>query len=383
MIPEVERVARVVREARTRAAMALEDLATVAVVDVPALTAFEGGELSLSTAKLDRIATALGLDALALLDGRLVRRPNATAFFRHSRVPDFHDQDTAALVAALEAGRALVEVGKILPGPASLRGQFEPRAVGPVPYEDGYLAARRVRVAAGNAAEPITDLRRILEERFDVAVCGSRLVTHQVLAVTVKDVAGAAAVLVNTAQLVSPLAARVTLAHELGHALLDHAAGEIGYVVDIDLLNERRAVDEGEQRARAFAAEMLMPMLGLRKEFGDPLQIDTLARATELVEAARSCFVTPIELAVNHLMNHGYLLRDDDFRLELIGTLRAQQKPAESQPSASPADDLVELGQSRALLERVRKAHELMLITDGRARELLGLGVTDSLPWES
>ncbi len=383
MLSKVERIVQIVREVRAEVGMDLEDLAAAARVDASVLTAFETGENSLSTAKLDRIASALGLDALALLEGQVLRRPNATAFFRHARVRDFHDQDTDALVAALEAGRALLEVNKILARPSSLRGQFKPRDVGPVPYEDGYLAARQVRVALKNTGAPLEDLRQILEDGFDVAVCSSRLVTHQLLGATVKDGAGAVGVVISAAHLLSSLAARVTLAHELGHVLLDHAQEDISYVVDIDLLNERRGVDEREQRARAFAAEILMPLLGLRKQFGDPLQIDTSGRALQLVEAARSHFGTPIELAVNHLMNHGYVHRDDEFRRELIETERCRPKTSEMQPSDDPAHGLVEPGLSRALLERVRKAHELMMITDGRARELLGLTVADSLPWES
>ena len=364
--------------------MSVAQLAAAATVDAGALAAFESGHGSLSTAKLDRLATVLGLDAMALLDGRAVQRPNATAFFRHAGVRDFHDEDTAALVAALEAGRALLEVTAVLPGAAeSLRHQFGPCVVGPVPYEDGYAAARRVRLAARDTVGPILNLRGFLEEAFDVAVCGAALKSHQLLAVTVKDVVGAASVLVNTAVPISPASLRVTLAHELGHALLDPPRSDVECVVDIDLDNEHRPVDESEQRARAFAAELLMPLLGLRKEFGDARQVDVESSALQLVEAARDLFMTPNELAVNHLMNHGYVLRDDDFRREIVATLRSHPKMLELQAKTSTAEELVELGQSRALLDRVRKAHELMLITDGRARELLRLSVVDPLPWAS
>jgi len=74
------------------------------------------------------------------------------------------------------------------------------------------------------------------------------------------------------------------------------------------------------------------------------------------------------------------MLPDHEFRRELIETERCRPKTSDMQPSNDQAHGLVEPGLSRALLQRVRKAHELMMITDGRARELLRLTVADSLP---
>ncbi|MGK4004474.1 ImmA/IrrE family metallo-endopeptidase [Sorangium sp. So ce1036] len=57
--------------------------------------------------------------------------------------------------------------------------------------------------------------------------------------------------------------ASVDLAHELGHILFDPPQGEIHLVVDQED-DVGKGVRHVEQRARAFAAELLMPAEGLR-----------------------------------------------------------------------------------------------------------------------
>lgn len=368
-----------IRQTRDNLQISLDELAANASVDASVLVAQEEGRALLSISKLDRVAAVLGLDAAALYEGRPVLRPSPSVFFRRTGVPDFFDDDRPLLGAALEAAIALVEVDSVLGIARSVRAGFAPVLVGDVPYDDGYHLARLVRRALGNIVDPIGDPRSLLEEHFEIAVCVAPLRTSRILAATIKDsTSGAVAVLLNES-VRSPLVTRVSLSHELAHALFDPASGLIDVVVDRDEPEGTRG-SAGEQRAKAFAAELLLPKLGLEARFGGPRGVDRIDEASTLIDEARGHFLAPVELTVNHLMNQKYIWRDKDFRKDLIQTAllrpnRADQAAMASLPAADGRSSIV-------LLSRVREAHERLLITDGRARELLGLSVHDDLPWE-
>jgi len=184
-LPQI--IGSVIRETRDHLKILPDELAVNARIDAADLKAQEEGRTLLSTAKLGRLAAVLGLDAAALYEGRAVSQPSPGVFFLRTGVPDFFNDDRPLLSAALEASIALVEVDAVLRRPASLRSEFEPAPVGPVPYEDGYHLARLVRKALHNTVDPMGDLRELLEERFDIAVCVAPLRTLRVLAATIKD----------------------------------------------------------------------------------------------------------------------------------------------------------------------------------------------------
>jgi Zn-dependent peptidase ImmA (M78 family) len=133
-------------------------------------------------------------------------------------------------------------------------------------------------------------------------------------------------------------------------------------------------VTRSEQRARAFAAELLMPAEGLRRLLGQPQYVMGMAEAMDLVERTRTEFLTPIEIAVNHLVNREYVW--SEVREALIEKARRGESSGDrcatgpNEPSAKP--DLLE--------QRVVEALNRDLITQGRARELLGLSAWDDLP---
>jgi hypothetical protein len=214
-------------------------------------------------------------------------------------------------------------------------------------------------------------VRSLLEERFDVAVCAAALRTRSVMAVTVKErVRGGASVVMNTGFVnyrKRPLVGRVNLAHELAHVLFDAENDEVNMIV-VDRVDPRDAHGGTaiEQRARAFAAELLIPVLGLSSRFGEPAGITEPSVADALVDDARGLFLTPAEITVNHLVNRGYIADDEALREDLIRSA-AMRNPVDTQ----------------ALLERVERAHDRGLLTDGRARELLALAGGERLPWDA
>jgi transcriptional regulator with XRE-family HTH domain len=378
-------IGRLVREAREQEKLSREALATPASVRLEALAALEEGQAFLSTAKLGRIAGALGLDPIAILEGQAVVRPDPTIYFRHARIADFHDEDVDRLRPALAAGLALLDCRALLGEPASLRSRFTPEPVGASPHASGYDAARRVRAALGDRSGPLHDLWALLEERFDVAVCTAALRTRSVMAVTVKErVRGGAAIVMNAGFVnyrKRPLVGRVNLAHELAHVLFDPENDEVNMIV-VDRVDPRdaRGGTGIEQRARAFAAELLIPAHGLSSRFGAPIGITEPSTADALVDDVRGLFLTPAEITVNHLVNRGYIADDEALREDLIRSA-AMRSPVDTQALAPviPPEGV----RSAALLERVREAHDRGLLTDGRARELLGLAGGEPLPWDA
>ena len=69
-----QNIGRAFEVARTRLGMSLEELASKTLLDAALLGSIERGERLVSTAKLDRIASVLGIDAFALYEGREVER---------------------------------------------------------------------------------------------------------------------------------------------------------------------------------------------------------------------------------------------------------------------------------------------------------------------
>jgi len=65
-------------------------------------------------------------------------------FFRQAGVPDFFDEDRGSVVEALRHARSIATVDALL-GRTYLRAEFSPVDVGPIPFEQGYELARRVR----------------------------------------------------------------------------------------------------------------------------------------------------------------------------------------------------------------------------------------------
>jgi hypothetical protein len=150
----------------------------------------------------------------------------------------------------------------------------------------GYLLARELRRALGNDADALADLREIAEVSCGVTVVVRRLSTIGSTAFAVKAGDAAAIVLAPISSAREPIA-RVWIAHELCHVLFDIDSGGVHVVIDFD---GDRHVQDAERRARAFAAELLLPEAGLRKLVGPPAQVSGETAARNLVAMARDAF---------------------------------------------------------------------------------------------
>lgn len=357
--------------------MALKELAVDARIAQEVLTAFEGGGEDITASELERISDVLAVDAAALRRGQIEPRPTAALFFRQGAFPDFRDDaDRPKIAEVFERALSLVEVNRILGRPQGLRRKFEPQRPTPNPDEEGYRLARLVRGELRNRAAEMPDLTTLLEDSFDILVRTESLTSGHIDAISLKEAqTGAAAVVLNASsgRRSNPLTARVELAHELGHILFDPADNEINLIIDDDREDDGRNETTRwcEQRARAFAAELLIPLEGLTHLLGKPTYEMSFVVANGFVGLVRQKFRTPIEIAVNHLVNREYI--DPALREAVIERSRAQ---ADAATADSPAVE----SRYDVLERRVMEALERDLISRQRARELLQLSAWDDLP---
>lgn len=136
--------------------------------------------------------------------------------------------------------------------------------------------------------------------------------------------------------------------------------------------SEKKVARE-EQRARQFAAELLLPLDGLTRLLGAPKRTDSEQSARALVSSAREYFGTPWEIAVQHLHNRDFISLDTRDLL-----IRRERRVG---GAARVAEAHLGLGRSRAVMDRVRRAHRADLITDGEARVALDIPIGELLPW--
>ena len=376
----LEQIGRIVRAARERAGLTTDELAATAGVPAVRIVELEAGKPGTTTTQLEHIARALSLVPAALLRAREERVERPSVFLRHSGVMDFADEDLAGLDDALDQGRLAVALGGLIGEAPGLwqSGRFTPRhAAGDRPEasaHDGYALAREARRALALPKQPLGNLRELLEERFEIAVVVLALASTRVTALAVRDSRGAAVVLnaADPERAANPLLTRVHLAHELCHVLFDPSPGGVHLVVDV--VSDRRDL-RAEQRARAFAAELLVPLEGVRELLGEPRATADVAAAEDGIRRARERFRTPHELTANHLVNLGFVAAE--LREWLVAGERRRTPPI-IEPTELPAP-----GQRSLLLQqRARRAHEAQAITDGEARNALGLDPLTPLPWD-
>ncbi len=373
----IDRIGAIVRSVRERTGTSREALAQKSGVPLMILDALEGGKRGATTLQLTDIASVLSLDPVALLRGVEAPRSIPSVFLRHSGVQDFDDRDMPVLDEALEQGRALTRLQALLG--ESRHGTFANRETaahrGEAPAQDGYRLAREVRLWLGVPTEPLGDLARLLEERFSIAVLSRRLETSGVTALCVRADAVAVVVLsaLDPQRSQNPLLARVHLAHELCHALFDPSSGGVHLVVDDAVDRKGQAA---EQRAKAFAAELLLPREGIRAMIdAGKGTLREPGAALDLIGRVRSHFGAPHPITANHLCNHGFIAAELRESLEAATSVLSKEPLGTTLPMPGAPSLRV-----AALAER---AHRECLITDSEARGTLGLDKLAALPWEA
>lgn len=333
-------------------------------VTVERLVATEQGEFE--PGDLGRIARLYALDEDELREGML--RPvegveGATIFLLQGAYPDFDARDLGVLERAMRAARSMTALAASSDeGRERLRQrlQFVPTSpAGPRPADaarQGHKLARLVRARLGLGAEPIEDIRVLLEEQLGIAVVVDRVVSQDLRATSIIDMhrAAAAAVIAHHHPDIeqNPLLARVYLAHELAHILFDPGApGVVRLALDAARLDGASLGAASnldgllESRAKGFAAELLIPLEGVTALLGAPgVPESSLARARQMVAQVREHFGTPWDIAAYHLGNLGFIQK------ELPLGLRTDKQGFSG---AQPVTSLPEVAATPVLLARM------------------------------
>jgi Zn-dependent peptidase ImmA (M78 family) len=372
----IARIGEVVARVRVRRGLATAELAARIERDVDIIERLEAGQPGVTTTQLDAIAAALGIDSGALRRGEEIERPVPSVFLlHHQEMQDFRDEDLAILDDAIEQARDLCALGRVLreldatwPG-ATFKRSAAPHDASDAAARHGYQLATELRRRLQRATEPLRDLRAVAEEELAVVVLRRRLSTRGACAVKAGD---AAAIVLNGSAHQFDARTRAAIAHELCHVL--HDPDREGVHVVLDLETDRNA-HANEQRARGFAAELLLPRAGLNGLFGVPRDVREQAAAVEMVTGAMDHFGASWQITANHLCNHGFVDRSLRAWLE---ALEAHALAPSWSVVLPPLD-----GPSVLVRTRAQRAHEQALITDGEARAMLGLEPIDPLPWTS
>jgi len=346
--------------------VSLEAFAALIRVDAAQWAAFETGAPSVSTAAVSRAALALGLDP-----DRIDELPGSdpALAFNHAGVPDFFHADVAELRARLDRARTYRFVLDLLEHRGALDGQL-PQPLSTPAYAQGYALARNVRAALGEPLNPLPDLKTLLEREAGVLVSMHAFSASSVRAVTAKEtsVRAAAVVLAFPMTARERLLRRVDLAHELAHVLFD--APQHATDLWIDTADDAFS-SSVEQRARAFAAELLLPLAAIEGAFGPkPSTPSSATAARPTAEVLMGTHRAPPAVVANHLTNHGYVGVED--REALAGMLSVV-------PTPSCLEDFAGDALRTAVLEAVAKYR----MSQGRALELLGLSVHEATTLQS
>ena len=372
----LERIAAIVRNACQRVgAPSLEEVAERSDIPLSVLQKPSLAGSGVTTTQLADLAEILSLDFAGLLQGKKVLRQAPSVFLRHNPIQDYNIADNAVIDDAMEQGRYLVELRHLL-GKVAPAMERRVKADQQEPAPQGYRLAQRIRDNIGNLSAPIGDMVGLIESSFCSAVLVRSLHSIGLSALCARSGDASAILLRSFAQPCpgNPLLARVNLAHELCHLLFDPSTEDVNVILD---WQEDKQTAAAEQRARAFAAEFLLPKAGLKKVLGTPRQVATHEKAKELVVKARETFETPHELTVNHLCNLKFI------DMTLREGLNAKQARGDFEVSTPgnihlPGDN----SSSLAVRQLVEEAHGKGLLTDGEAREMLGLEWNAALPWE-
>ncbi len=312
-----------------------------------------------TTTMVERLARAAGIDPTAVWSGAPLPEVPTIAFLRGAW-PDFSDADMPVLMEALEDAASLRALGVDVLKHPRLLDDGDRVAVSGRAHDHGYTLAALVRAQIGNPAQPLNNIHHVASALLHVHVVYRPLHTARLHAVTLMSSEGAA-VVVNTKVESRAMMLRRTIAHELSHALFDPHEGNLFTVVGDDLGGEQEGAPV-ERRARAFAAELLVPKAGLLRLFGQADATRTPVLAEERVRQAVEEFRAPPELVALHLVNHGFV--DRALKSWLVESVRGIHVDV-----SDPPENWLHI--------RTQEAVDTELISPGRAREILGLSVYD------
>lgn len=254
-----------VRSARTRAGIKAVDLARLLGLDRDKLSKIENGRRRIAPKELPRLAAALGVSIQYLLEGRVsegpalafrVAHPDAQLSRARQRAADILDADARlARARCVAPATPTPEAAGVLAAAAAV-AQRTPRTKSEA-QRQGRDLARETRQLLDLGSSEIGDLPGLIEQHFAADVA---------LSPVGENVSGLCAHTPDQALLLanSDCTAghvRFTLGHELAH----HLFGDPRDVIE-ESPGDLYSSNFIERRASAFAAYLLLPERGVRRD---------------------------------------------------------------------------------------------------------------------
>jgi Zn-dependent peptidase ImmA (M78 family) len=324
---------------------------------------------------LDTCARVFGLRVDDLLAGEAGRAP-MTLLLRS-------DQDESGLAIrdnlTAESCELLGEFQRVLRDIAELERELGRERPALPPIEDpakpnlhpGERRARAVRMALGLGEEPIASMIELLD-KLGISILWSSTAERALDGACARAPIAAVLVVLDEGP-PTPWRTRATLAHELCHLLFDlHPERPV-------LLSPSAVrgpfLSSLERTARAFAASLLAPVLGVRRLVGS---VDPTSEVA--IAIVGSTFGVGRTLAINRLQ-HTFSLTDDK-RLAMEHRMGANEALtyAANFTGDRPPERFGLRGEP--LFGLVRQALQHGRIPPSRARRLLGISPLDHLPFE-
>lgn len=278
----VDAAGRVLRERRHQLALSLKTVASKTRIAPEIIEALEASRRR-PVREYEKVARVLGLDERLLSFSREPHGNQGVAVrlrSLHDSKPSLSSSVAIALAESAWVAMTQTRMGDALPpcvapphfDKASYYGSSSKPA-----FKVGYELAQDTRAKLGLGDKPIDSMRKLVEETLGIPVVQAEL--GDAIAGATVDVGGNRAIVVNlSGRNVAPFVRRFTLAHELGHLLFDPQQKLMDLCVDeYEEFDSRpdQITDRVEQRANAFAVELLAPQQAVRSIYNgtttDPL----------------------------------------------------------------------------------------------------------------
>lgn len=367
---EPQQIGPLLRRARQAWALSPADLAQRAQVSEMTIRVAErNGRASLSD--LAALAGALGGSLDDLLAGREFW--NATSIALKTSEASFELSVVRARVIALanaaNCERALSQF-LALPTQWPHGAPLGPRGLEADVIRQAEALARSVRETVGAGSEPLSSLREV-SARLGVIAFLTDLGTDLVDGLMWKERNAAPCIAANVAaRSGASTAIRMTLAHELCHALFDRpktaAAG---------ILEQRTDDAVGrEQRANAFAAYLIAPRDALRGALTRLGWTQPQVPTSQHLRSLAQFFGMGVEAMAYHLVNCEVWTRGEALKRKTFSVTYACDDDREH-AAPTPAEQMVPLERRGRVLDLATQALAQQRISVGRWRELVGLGL--------
>lgn len=370
MVMQPAQIGALLKRARLDWQLSVADAAhRASVSEVTLRVAERSGKVSVSD--LSAIAAALGGSFDDIVTGREFWTATSIAL-KTSQASFELPLVRARLIATAAAAndhRALTRF-LALPDQWPKGAALGPRSVPHDVVRQAEILAAEVRTTIGAGSHPISSVRES-SAQLGVASFLTDLGTGVVDGLMWRERGSAPCIAANVAaRSGATTAIRMTLAHELCHALFDRPK------TDADGILERRTDDASgrEQRANAFAAYLLAPRAAVLDSLHRLGWNQSLPPTRQMLRSLAQYFGMGVEAMAYHLVNCQVWSKEEALRNKTFSVPYTSDDDREHS-AASPAEQRVGLERRGYVLDLATQALAAGRISVGRWRELIGLDI--------